>query len=88
MKEDFDDVLQGKPGKTALTTHAMHTISACPVHLPPYRISQVYREAVTKELKEDGVIEVSGSEWAAPIVVVKKKDGNIRLCWNTVISIQ
>ena len=80
MLEDFDDVLQGKPGKTGLATHTIHTSSACPVRLPPYRIPQAYREAVTKELKEmeeDGVIEASGSEWAAPIVVVKKKDGNI-----------
>ena len=82
MLEDFDDVLQGKPEKTGLATHTIHTSSACPVCLPPYRIPQAYREAVTKELKEmeeDGVIEASGSEWAAPIVVVKK-DGNIRLC--------
>ena len=32
-----------------------------------------------KEMEEDGVIEASGSEWAAPIVVVKK-DENFRLC--------
>ena len=32
------------------------------------------------EMKQNGIIEPSSSEWSAPIVVVPKKDGNIRLC--------
>ncbi len=32
------------------------------------------------EMERNGVIEPSQSEWFAPIAVVKKKDGNIRLC--------
>ena len=29
MLEDFDDVLQRKPGKAGLMNHAIHTDSAC-----------------------------------------------------------
>jgi len=43
----------------------------------PYRIPQIYREAVEKEiemmLRED-VIEPCSSEWASPIVVIKIKE--------------
>ena len=33
-----------------------------------------------EEMKASGVIEPSTSDWAAPIVVIRKKDGGIRLC--------
>jgi len=29
---------------------------------------------------EQGIIEASANEWAFPIVVVKKKDGALRIC--------
>ena len=83
VMNEFSDVLQGTPGRTKLTKHSINTGSARPVRLSPYRIPHAYREAVPKELKEmtvAGVIEPSQSEWSSPIVVVKKKDGNIRLC--------
>ena len=49
----------------------------------PYCIPHAYHESVQKEieeLNEQGIIVPSESEWAAPIVLVGKKDGSLRLC--------
>ena len=57
--------------------------TACPVRLPPYRLPQAYRSTVQREIEEmleQDIIETSSSEWAAPIVLVKKKDGGLHLC--------
>ena len=41
-------------------------------------LPHAYREL--GEMRAQGVIEPTSSDWAAPIVVVRKKDGSIRLC--------
>ena len=43
----------------------------------------MYKEAVEKEIVmmlKEGKIEAANSEWASPIMIIKKKDDTIRLC--------
>ena len=37
-------------------------------------------KAEINDMLKSGVIEESHSEWSAPIVIVKKKDGTLQLC--------
>ena len=79
LLSEFEDVLQGKPGRTNVIEHAIN-VSGKPIRQQAYRIPHAYREGVAKELQQmeaSGIIEPSCSEWAFPIVVVQK---SIRLC--------
>ena len=72
---EFSDVFQVYPGCTNITEHSIDTGDAAPVGLPPYRLPHAYCEQVQQELKEmlhHGIIEPSQSDWAAPMVLVKK----------------
>ena len=80
---DFADVLQNKPGKTTRIEHRIGVKLTQPMRLPPYRLPHAYRATVQKELMDmerEGIIDPSTSEWASPLVIVKKKDGMLRLC--------
>ena len=83
LLQEFDDVLSSRPGKTQLAECCVNTGRASPIRLPPYRLPHAYRDIVKSELEEmekDGIIERSSSEWAFSIVLVKKKDGSLRMC--------
>ena len=83
LQQNFASVLSNKPGRTTITEHQIPTGDARPVRLPPYRIPYAYRDTVREELRQmeqEGIIVRSSSEWAAPIVLVKKKDSSLRMC--------
>ena len=77
-------MLQVKPGRTTVVEHTINTGMACPVRLPPYRVSHAYREMVVRSTVkgklDSGIIGHSASQWSVPMVLVKKKDGSRRLC--------
>ena len=70
-------VINKKVGRTELVKHRILTGDQPAIRQRPYRIPPALREDVISELQEmiaDGVIEKSSSEWASPMVIVRKKD--------------
>ena len=79
--------LFGKPGcghgNAASVEHTIDVGEAKPIHVPPYRAGFKERETIDKltdEMLKEGVIRHSSSPWASPVVLVAKKDGQIRFC--------
>lgn len=70
-------------GLTHLNEHTIDTGDAKPVKQPPRRVPLAFAEQEKKAVEEllaKGVIRKSTSPWASPIVLVKKKNGQIRPC--------
>ena len=70
-------------GKCTLIPHGIHLTSDQPVRLPYRRIPPHCMSEVQKLLQgllEKGIIHRSSSPYASPTVLVRKKDGSIRLC--------
>lgn len=83
LKEQFADVISDVPGITTMIEHRIETGDANPIRLPPYRIPQALQGTLREEIRDmlaNGIIQPSTSDWAAPIILVPKKDGSKRLC--------
>lgn len=69
--------------QTGLVQHVIDTGTAAPVRLRPHRLPLAKREAaerIIQDMAANGIIEPSNSPWAAPVVLVKKKDATWRFC--------
>ena len=70
------------PGRTTVAEHFIPTTGA-PVKIPPHRIPANYRLDVEKQIQttlKEGIIEECSSLWLAPVVFVRMKTGDIRIC--------
>jgi len=80
LLEEMKEILDDKPGRTTITEHKIQTGDSPPIHQHPYRVPAAWQEEIRHEVQSMDVIEPSDSPWAFPIVVVRKKDGALRLC--------
>ena len=70
-------------GLCTLTEHVIETGDAKPIKQPPRRVPLAFADEDRKalnELTKQGSIRPSTSPWASPIVLVRKKNGQVRPC--------
>ena len=71
------------PGQTTKVQHKIDVQGQVPFKQRYYRVNpkvqQLQQEEVTRML-ENGIVTRSRSDWASPVVMVRKKDGSIRFC--------
>jgi transposase InsO family protein len=85
LLEEFSDIFSDKPSLTHLIEHDIKTFDDRPVRQPAYRLPHSLKKKVKchiAELLEMGIVEHCVSSYAVPLVVVPKKDDDIRLCVN------
>lgn len=79
MIESYDP----KPPKDTSVELNLQLSDEVPVYQRARRLAPVEKNIVDKQITEwlkNGVIEAGKSEYASPIVIVKKKDGSSRIC--------
>ena len=80
---DFADVLTDLPSRTTLTTCEVKLTDNVPVRTRQYPLPHSQTQTVTEEVQsmlKMGVIEPAASPYSSPILLVRKKDGQVRFC--------
>jgi len=81
--EVFLDDITDLPPEREVEFVIEHVLGTRPVSMAPYRMSASELGELKKQLEElleKKFIKPSVSPWGAPILLVKKKDGSMRLC--------
>ena len=86
LLREYRDVFstsEGDLGRTSICAHRIDTGDAAPVRQPLRRQPFAYQATIDERMDQmiaDGVIEPAVSEWAANVVLARKKDGTMRFC--------
>jgi hypothetical protein len=86
LLREFAHIFQaedGALGRTDIVQHEIDTETHHPLRQPPRRIPVHYASKIDEMIEDmlkKGIIRPSSSALASPIVIVKKKNGNLRLC--------
>ena len=70
-------------GSTNIVKHDINTGTEPPIKHQPRRFPKPQEQEIEKqvnELLEQGLIKPGNGPWSSPIVLVKKKDGSVRMC--------
>lgn len=70
-------------GETSMAAHVIDTKDHPPIRVTPRRLPLCHRATVQDQLEwmlEKRIIRPSSSPWSAPIVLVRKKNGESRMC--------
>ena len=82
----FPDVFNEQSGRTGKVQHQINLVpGAQPFNSPPFRYAPARKQIIeqnTKEMLDQGIISPSTSPWASPVILVPKKDGNLRFYIN------
>ncbi|EYC17427.1 hypothetical protein Y032_0030g2043 [Ancylostoma ceylanicum] len=81
--EDVFAVTDTELTQTDLVVHDIDTGDHKPIKQRTRPVPMAARKEfknIIKDLVDRGIIQKSSSEWASPVVLVKKKDGTLRLC--------
>lgn len=74
---------EGTKEPTSLAEHCINTGEHHPISVPPYRLSPPKLALLKQEIEkmlDEKVIEPCSSPWSAPVVMIPKKDGSVRVC--------
>ncbi|XP_026745532.1 uncharacterized protein LOC113506895 [Trichoplusia ni] len=83
LLQKHEDVFRLGGEATAFAEHHIDTGDHAPIAVPPYRLTPAKKAVMEAEINKmltDGIIEECESAWAAPALLVPKKDGTYRFC--------
>jgi hypothetical protein len=83
MLENHIDLFEEATSPTQYAEHRIETGDHSPIANAPYRLSPIRKKQLEEEIPkmlESGIIEECDSPWAAPVVMVPKPGGEVRVC--------